>query len=68
MSLRDVPREAVLEAIAELDRVGRDRFLTTYGFGAARSYDLKHEDQRCASKAIVGRAHEVPPPNEMSWP
>ncbi len=67
MSRRDVTREAVLEAIAEFDRVGRDRFLATY-FGPARSHYLKHEGQRYDSKAIVGRAHEMPAPNELSWP
>ena len=49
-------REAVLKAIAEFDRVGRNEFLARYGFGKARAYFLVHEGKRYDSKAITGVA------------
>ena len=42
MSLTDLTPEAVRQAIAEFDRLGRDSFLNTYGFGKARGYFLVH--------------------------
>jgi hypothetical protein len=42
MSLADLTPEAVRQAIAEFDRLGRDAFLSTYGFGKARGYFLVH--------------------------
>jgi hypothetical protein len=58
MSFRDFnSREAVLSAIAECDRVGRDTFLATYGFGRSRSYVLRYEGREYDSKAILGVAH-----------
>lgn len=49
-------REAVLSAIAEFDRIGREAFLEKYGFGPSRSYYLRHEGKLYDSKAIVGVA------------
>ena len=50
-------RHAVLEAIAECDRVGQETFLKKYGFHPARSYFLVHDGRRYDSKAIAGVAH-----------
>jgi len=38
MPLTDLTPEAVRQAIAEFDRLGRDSFLNTYEFGKARGY------------------------------
>ncbi len=58
MSLGDITsRAAVLEAIAEFDRLGREAFLFKYGFGQARQYYLDYNDRRYDSKAILGVAH-----------
>lgn len=50
-------RQAVLDATVEFDRLGRDAFLETYGFGRARGYFLLVEGRRYDSKAVVGRAY-----------
>ncbi|MEU7477815.1 HNH endonuclease [Lentzea sp. NPDC042327] len=68
MSIRDITAEAVLEAIAEHDRMGQHRFRETYGFGAARTYVLVHEDREYDSKAIVGVAHGYLPGHEVLGP
>lgn len=52
-----VTREAVLDAIAECDRLGRERFLEQYGFDPARRYFLRYDGVFYDSKAIVGVAH-----------
>lgn len=58
MALSDVTdRGAVLAALREYDRIGREAFLAKYRFGAARSYFLVHEGKRYDSKAILGAAH-----------
>lgn len=59
MAIADVTRSAVLTAIQEFDRVGRDVFLRTTGFGRALSYFLEHEGRLYDSKAITGYAHGV---------
>lgn len=61
MSLADLTADAVRQAIAEFDRVGRDTFLSTYGFGQARGYFLVHNGQPYDSKAIAGVAHQYLP-------
>ncbi|MFK4596774.1 HNH endonuclease [Streptomyces pristinaespiralis] len=53
-----ITREAVLKALAEHDELGREAFLSRYGFGEARSYVLVHEEQEYDSKAIAGVAHQ----------
>lgn len=59
MNYRDVTsRNAVLAAIAECDRLGRDAFLTKYGFMPAREYVLRHSGQEYDSKAILGVAYK----------
>jgi hypothetical protein len=47
---------AVLHALREFDRLGRDQFLSVHGFRAARGYFLRHEGRRYDSKAIAGVA------------
>jgi hypothetical protein len=58
MSLADLTPEAVRQAIAEFDRLGRDAFLSTCGFGKARGYFLVHNGNVYDSKAIAGVAHQ----------
>ncbi|MFD4763144.1 HNH endonuclease [Streptomyces sp. NPDC058439] len=53
-----ITRESVLKALVEHDELGRDAFLTKYGFGEARSYVLVHEGQEYDSKAVAGVAHK----------
>ncbi|MEU7979380.1 HNH endonuclease [Micromonospora sp. NPDC049081] len=57
MALTDITRQAVLDAIAEFDQLGRDRFLETYKFGRALSYFVEHNGNLYDSKAIAGYAH-----------
>lgn len=47
----------VLQAIREFDALGRNVFLTKYGFGEARDYWLIYNGQRYDSKAIFAAAH-----------
>jgi hypothetical protein len=51
----------VHSAIREFDRLGRDTFLNTYGFGKARDYFLVQDGQLYDSKAIAGVAHQYLP-------
>jgi hypothetical protein len=65
MGLRGITsRQAVLDAIAEYDRLGQDQFLEKYGFGRSREFFLIHNERRYDSKAIVGAAHGYQFPNE----
>ena len=48
---------AIKRAIEECDRLGRERFLSQYGFGHAREYTLRYLGGEYDSKAIVGVAH-----------
>jgi 5-methylcytosine-specific restriction enzyme MrcB-like protein len=52
--------------MAEYDEIGRDAFLTRYGYGPARSYFVVHEGKRYDSKAIAGAAHGKQFPTEGS--
>ncbi|MFF3018697.1 HNH endonuclease [Streptomyces sp. NPDC057939] len=58
MGQEAITREAVLKAVAEHDEMGREAFLSMYGFGEARSYVLVHEGREYDSKAIAGVAHK----------
>lgn len=55
--LSNIERAAVLRAIEDFDRLGRDEFLLQHGFGRSRAYFLRHEGKLYDSKAIVGVAH-----------
>jgi hypothetical protein len=72
MSLADVTAQSVRAAIAEFDRLGRDAFLRSTGFGHAQDYYLEHEGRLYDSKAIVGYAHGASTgtrlgPADFSW-
>jgi hypothetical protein len=56
-SFEAVTRIHVLSAIREYDELGADAFLSTYGFGRAREYALRHRGRLYDSKAILGVAH-----------
>ena len=64
MALRELSRREILQAVAEYDRLGQDRFLEKYGFGKARSYRLVVDGKTYDSKAIVGAAHGFLPGRE----
>jgi hypothetical protein len=49
--------DAVLRALDEFDAIGRDHFLSKYGFSTARSYFLVRDGRAYDSKAIAGVAH-----------
>ena len=57
MALRELSPREILQAVAEYDQLGHDRFLEKYRFGAARSYLLVINGKTYDSKAIVGAAH-----------
>jgi 5-methylcytosine-specific restriction protein A len=58
MALADLTDpEAVNEAIAEFEALGRDTFLSKYGFKRAKDYFIVVDGKRYDSKAIVGVAH-----------
>ena len=61
MSLAELTPDAVVQAIAEFDRLGHDTFLSTYDFGKARDYLLVREGKAYDSKAIAGVAHQYLP-------
>jgi hypothetical protein len=50
-------RRPVLGAVAEFDRIGRERFLEKYGFDTSEAYWLIYDGKRYDSKAIIGAAH-----------
>jgi 5-methylcytosine-specific restriction enzyme A len=64
VALRELTRHEILQAVAEYDRLGQDRFLEKYGFGMARSYRLVVDGKTYDSKAIVGAAHGFLPGEE----
>jgi 5-methylcytosine-specific restriction enzyme A len=64
VALRELSRHEILQAVAEYDRLGQDRFLEKYGFGTARSYRLVVDGKTYDSKAIVGAAHGFLPGQE----
>jgi 5-methylcytosine-specific restriction protein A len=64
VALRELSRREILQAVAEYDRLGQDRFLEKYGFGRARSYRLVIDGKTYDSKAIAGAAHGYLPGRE----
>jgi len=59
MSFNDVSDpDAIRGAVAEFDELGRDAFLSKYGFGRGRTYFLKLDGKVYDSKAIIGVAHK----------
>lgn len=57
-------RDAVMKAVAEYDRVGKQSFLDTYGFRPSTRYELAIGDRTYVSKAIVGVAYGYEHPGE----
>lgn len=58
MSARPVTeRDAVLRAMAEHDRLGREAFLERYGFARPARYEVVHESGRYDPAAILAVAH-----------
>jgi hypothetical protein len=65
VSLKDITsRQAILDAVAEYDRIGQEAFLDRYGFGKAREFFLLVGAREYDSKAIVGVAHGYQFPDE----
>jgi hypothetical protein len=65
-TLRDLTDpDAVLSAIQEFDVLGRDQFLTKYGYGRARTFMLRWDEKDYDSKAIAGAALAYQPGVEL---
>ena len=64
VALTELSRREILQAVAEYDRLGQDRFLEKYGFAKARSYWLVVDGKTYDSKAIVGAAYGFLPGRE----
>jgi len=58
MGISDIQRSAVLRAVEEFNRLGRERFLELYNYGKAKQYFLKLDGKFYDSKAILGVAHK----------
>jgi hypothetical protein len=54
-----VTSAGVLATIEEFDRLGRDVFLRSTGFGRSRRYLLEYDGRLYDSKAVVGYAHGI---------
>jgi hypothetical protein len=48
---------AVLQAMREYDRIGRDAFIHKYHFGPSRTHVVLYEGRGYDSKPILGAAH-----------
>ncbi len=59
MTFADVTAPAVLAAVAEFKRLGRERFLESAGFRPATAYYLELDGELYDSKAIFGYAHGI---------
>lgn len=57
MSLADVEQEHVLKAIEEFDNLGRETFLSRYGYGETPRYAVVYQGKEYDSDALVGSAH-----------
>src|ERR1700722_12756813 len=65
VGLKDITDpEAVNRAIAEFDELGREAFLSKYGFGHARAYHVEHNGELYDSKALIGVAHQYEFPDQ----
>lgn len=60
MTLKDLTDPAAVhQALDRYDSMGRENFLTEYGFGTAKSYWLLRDGRYYDSKAIAGVAHLI---------
>ncbi len=57
-------RKAVIDAIQECDRLGREAFQERYGFGASKTYYLRFGGNEYDSKPIIAVAHKYQFPDE----
>lgn len=57
-------RIAVIQAIEECSQLGRDTFLSKYGYGRSKDYPMTYEGEVFDSKAILGVAHGYAFPDE----
>lgn len=65
MAFADInSRQAILDAVAEFDRIGRAEFLEEHGYREAERYYLEVNGRLYDSKAIVGVAHKYQFPAE----
>jgi MoxR-like ATPase len=64
MVKRVTDRAAVVVAMDEFDRIGREAFLEKYKFGQALRYFITRNGRRYDSKAIYGAAHRNQFPEE----
>ncbi|MGW2018624.1 HNH endonuclease [Streptomyces sp. NPDC001927] len=62
-----ISRDGVLKAAAEYDELGRDAFLSAYGYKPATGYFLVHEGRTYDSKAIAGVAHKFDQGRALRW-
>ena len=53
-----------MTAVSEFDQLGRDSFLSKYGYGYARIYFLKFNGKLYDAKAIIGVTHGYENPEE----
>lgn len=70
MPLNDIKKPAsILAAVDEYRRLGKEAFLSRYGFRSSRDYFLVIDGERFDSKAIVGAAHgyEFPSQGPLRW-
>ncbi|MER7273443.1 AAA family ATPase [Dactylosporangium sp. NPDC000244] len=58
MALSNIEESAVETALKEFDELGRQDFLSKYGFGVATTYLLRHRGRFYDPKAIVGVANQ----------
>lgn len=57
MGLTDLTKGAVEAALSEYDTLGRDAFLSKYGFADAKRYWIEWQGKQYPSKAVAGVAH-----------
>jgi len=55
-TLPKTTRAKVLEAIAKFDELGRDGFLSLFGYGRSKRFSLRYKGRSYDSKAILGVA------------
>lgn len=65
MAFADInSRQAIIDAVAEFDQIGRAAFLEKYGYRVAKRYYLDIEGKLYDSKPIVGVAHKFQFPSD----
>jgi hypothetical protein len=61
-------RAAVEAALDEFDSVGREDFLTTYGFGPSTRFFVRRAGKLYDSKAVIGAAYGFEHPDAGTLP